>query len=299
MAEEATITEEVTTEATGEAVETVETAEVEATESTTTTDKAFVDAMLDGLEDEDVKSAKFWNNLKGKDANELAKYVKELNSFAGKKGDIPKEDASEEEWEAFYAKMGRPEDVSGYEFGLNDEFKELVGENASPFFEKAVEGFKEQSHKLGLDPKRAEELVDWYLDMVAGQTADSNKVMEELATERDTQLKNEWGDEYDGLYKGNQALLKRFGMTQEGIEAAEASGILKEPELAITLAKINSQFEDDPQIGHMQTKTTAGLQDQLAEANMEIANYIQKGDKVPPHIAKKRMDLMDKLGENL
>lgn len=295
MSEEATITEEVTTEATEETTEAVETT----TETTETTDKAFVDSMLEQVSDEDVKSAKFWGNLKGKDANELAQYVKELNSFAGKKGDIPKADASEEEWDAFYAKMGRPEDANGYEFGLNDEFKELIGEEATPFFEKVIEGFKEQSFKLGLDPKRGEELVNWYLDVVAGQATEGRKTLDEMETERDTQLKNEWGDEYDGLYSGNKALLKRFGMSDEGMDAAEQSGILKEPELAITLAKINSQFDDDPQIGHMQTKTTAGLKDQMSEVNQEIANYIKKGEPIPAHIASKRMDLMDKLGENL
>ena len=51
--------------------------------------------MLSQIDNEDVKSAGFWKNLEGKDANEVGKYIKELQSFAVKKGDIPKDDDTE------------------------------------------------------------------------------------------------------------------------------------------------------------------------------------------------------------
>ena len=102
------MSEEEVVESTEEVVEEVaeETPVEESSES-------FVDSMLSQIDNEDVKSAGFWKNLEGKDANEVGKYIKELQSFAGKKGDIPKSDASQEEWDAFYNKLGRPENVDG------------------------------------------------------------------------------------------------------------------------------------------------------------------------------------------
>ena len=71
-------------------VETSETTE----ESNQTTSDSFVDSMLNQIEDESVKSAGFWKTLEGKGATEVGQYIKELQSFAGKKGDIPKSDAT-------------------------------------------------------------------------------------------------------------------------------------------------------------------------------------------------------------
>jgi len=259
----------------------------------------FVDSMLEQIEDEDVKSAGFWKNLEGKNANEVGQYIKELNSFAGKKGDIPKKDASEEEWNKFYSKLGRPESPEAYDFDVNEDFKEAVGEEAMPYFEQAVKGFKEQAYKLGANTDQAEEMLDWYLSMMVDSTTAQKETLEEEAKQKDIELRKAWGDQYDGMERGIEALLRSNGMEDEHIEWAKKSGILKEPTLAITLGNIASRFEDDPEIGHHQTKTLAGLHDQLAEVNMDVMEYIKTGEKVPPHIAQKRKDLMDKLGDNL
>ena len=267
----------------------------ESSESTTN----FVDSMLEQIEDEDVKSAGFWKNLEGKNANEVGQYIKELNSFAGKKGDIPKKDATDEEWNEFYSKLGRPESPESYDFDVNDDFKKAVGEESMPYFEQAVKGFKEQAYKLGANTDQAEEMLDWYLSMMVDSTTAQKETLEEEAKQKDIELRKAWGDQYDGMERGIEALLRSNGMEDEHIEWAKKSGILKEPTLAITLGNIASRFEDDPEIGHHQTKTLAGLQDQLAEINMDVVEYIRTGEKVPPHIAQKRKDLMDKLGDNL
>jgi len=288
------MSEEEVVESTEEVVEEVA-EEAPAEESST----SFVDSMLSQIDNEDIKSAGFWKNLEGKDANEVGKYIKELQSFAGKKGDIPKSDASDEEWSAFYQKLGRPENLEGYDFTIGDDFAEIVGEDSAPFFEKAVEGFKEKAFELGASAEKAEELVNWYLGMVAEELEQSSASVKEADEEMDKELRSQWGDEYDGMMNGVIALLKNNGMPEENLKFAIDTGLLKDPSLAITLGNIASKFSDDPEIGHHQTNTMAGVRDQLAEVNMEIADYIKKGTKVPTHIAQKRQDLMNKLGDNL
>ena len=261
--------------------------------------ESFVGSMLSQIEDDEVKEAGFWKNLEGKDATEVGKYIKELQSFAGKKGDIPKSDASEEEWAEFYGKLGRPENIEGYDFTVGDEFRELVGEDSAPFFEKAVEGFKEQAFQMGASAEKAEELVDWYLGMVASELEESNTAMKEAEAEMDKELRQEWGEGYDGMMNGITSMLKAHGMPEENLQFAMDTGLLKDPALATTLGKIATRFADDPEIGHHQTNTMAGVRDQLFDVNEQIKDYMKKGSKIPDHIQQKRVDLMTKLGENL
>jgi hypothetical protein len=214
-----------------EVVETTEEVVEEVAEETPVEEssESFVDSMLSQIDNEDIKSAGFWKNLEGKDANEVGKYIKELQSFAGKKGDIPKSDASQEEWDAFYNKLGRPEDVDGYDFTIGDEFTKVVGEESAPFFEDAVEEFKKEIFKIGASADQAENLVDWYLGFVANSIEEDNKAVEENMQAMETELRREWGDSYDGMMNGIEVMLEANGMPKENIEFAKEAGLLKDP----------------------------------------------------------------------
>lgn len=261
--------------------------------------ESFVDNMLSQIDNEDIKSAGFWKNLEGKDANEVGKYIKELQSFAGKKGDIPKPDATQEEWDSFYQKLGRPSDIEGYDFTVGDEFTEIVGEESKPFFEDAVEEFKKEIFKIGATADQAENLVDWYLGFVANSIEEDNKAVEENMQAMEAELRKEWGDSYDGMMNGIEVMLEANGMPKENIEFAKEAGLLKDPSFAITLGKIATKFGDDPEIGHHQTSTMAGIRDQLHDVEQEVLEYIKTGKQIPKHISDKRIDLMNKLGEDL
>ena len=284
-----------------EVVETTEEVVEEVAEETPVEEssESFVDSMLSQIDNEDIKSAGFWKNLEGKDANEVGKYIKELQSFAGKKGDIPKSDATQEEWDSFYEKLGRPSDIEGYDFTVGDEFTEIVGEESKPFFEDAVEEFKKEIFKIGATADQAENLVDWYLGFVANSIEEDNKAVEENMQAMETELRKEWGDSYDGMMNGIEVMLEANGMPKENIEFAKEAGLLKDPSFAVALGKIATKFGDDPEIGHHQTNTMAGVRDQLFDVEQEVKEYLKTGKPIPKHISDKRMDLMNKLGENL
>ena len=254
---------------------------------------SFVDNMLSQIDNEDIKSAGFWKNLEGKDANEVGMYIKELQSFAGKKGDIPKSDASQEEWDAFYNKLGRPEDVDGYDFTIGDEFTKVVGEESAPFFEDAVEEFKKEIFKIGASADQAENLVDWYLGFVANSIEEDNKAVEENMQAMEAELRKEWGDSYDGMMNGIEVMLEANGMPKENIEFAKEAGLLKDPSFAIALGRIATKFGDDPEIGHHQTNTMAGVRDQLFDVEQEVKEYLKTGTPIPTHIREK-MDYLYK-----
>jgi vacuolar-type H+-ATPase subunit H len=282
-----------------EVVESTEEVVEEVAEETPVEESSFVDNMLSQINNDDIKSAGFWKNLEGKDANEVGMYIKELQSFAGKKGDIPKSDATDEEWAEFYQKLGRPADIEGYDFTIGDEFTELVGKESIPYFEKTVDKIKEQAFQMGASSDQAEEMVNIFLESVAESVEESNQDNTEILEEMEKELRTEWGEEYDGMLNGIEAMLTANGFPEENMEYLKQSGMLKDPAFAITMGNIASKFADDPEIGHHQTNTMAGLRDQLAEVNMDIAEMVRTGTKIPPHIAQKRLDLMNKLGDNL
>tara|TARA_R100001163_G_scaffold14424_1_gene13188 strand:+ start:13253 stop:14122 length:870 start_codon:yes stop_codon:yes gene_type:complete len=288
------MSEEEVVESTEEVVE-----EVVEEEAGPAEEQSFVDNMLSQIDNEDIKSAGFWQNLKGKDANELGQYVKELQSFAGRKGDIPKDDASAEEWNEFYSKLGRPESVEGYDFEINDDFLEIVGTDSAEYYNNVIDGFKEKALEVGATSEQAEEIVNWYLEKVAEDTTETSTEVDEQLESMDKELREAWGEGYDGMMSGVQALLKSHGMSDEDVEFATESGFLKDPSLAIALGNIAARFEDDVEIGHHQTNTMAGIRDQLFDVEQEVLEYIKTGKSIPQHIADKRISLMNKLGEDL
>ena len=101
------------------------------------------------------------------------------------------------------------------------------------------------------------------------------------------------------MKRGIDAMLTSNGLSDEQLTWLKDSGILDEPTLVVTLGKIASKFADDPEIGHHQTKTMAGIQDQLAETQELIADYIRRGEKIPDRIKAKNNELMRSLGEDL
>ena len=218
------MSEEEVVESTEEVVEEV------AEETPVEESSSFVDSMLSQIDNDDIKSAGFWKNLEGKDANEVGKYIKELQSFAGKKGDIPKSDATDEEWSAFYQKLGRPENIEGYDFTIGDEFTELVGEDSIPYFEKTIDKIKEQAFQMGASSDQAENMVNIFLESVADSVEENNTENKQMFEEMEKELRTEWGEEYDGMMNGIEAMLTANGFPEENMQFLKDSGMLKDRE---------------------------------------------------------------------
>jgi hypothetical protein len=268
----------------------------EATEATATEEKAFVDTFRESITDEGLRGEKMWKELEGKNADEVGRYMRELKAFAGKKGDIPKMDATEDEWNAFHMKLGRPETIDGYDFELSEEFKALVGEGQTAFYDQAMDMFKDAMFKRGVSNDGAEEFFNDYLNLIAEQHEAVAKITAERQQEAETLLKNEWGDNKEGIETGIKAMLKdKGGMSDEDLQQFEDLGLLKEPKLALALAKINSKFEDDPEMGDFMAQTNAGIMDQMHELQQKMAEEYATTGKYSEHTKAKWMQLNAKL----
>ena len=108
----------------------------------------------DGLPD-DLKTEKALESIQ--DIPGLAKsYIHAQKMIGSDKIPVPNKYATDEDWQAVYNKLGRPETPDAYEFNLKDN---------SNIDENALKGFKETAHKNGLLPKQAEAIMNFYNDM--------------------------------------------------------------------------------------------------------------------------------------
>lgn len=104
----------------------------------------------------------------------------------------PADDAPDEEWGAYYAKLGRPETPDKYGFPV-PTLPEGMGE-VDP---DGVAQFRKEAHAAGLTDRQAGRLMSWYATY---HVSGVDKLTEHTAAERKTAvaaLKTEWGAAYD------------------------------------------------------------------------------------------------------
>jgi hypothetical protein len=106
---------------------------------------------------------------------------------------LPAKDATPEQWAAFYAKIGKPESVEGYEIKPDEGSDGSFEKEALPLFHKA-NLTKDQAailHK-GYNEMRTNALAQIAQQQEAEAKAAETKNIAEAA-----QLKQEWGDKHD------------------------------------------------------------------------------------------------------
>lgn len=87
----------------------------------------------------------------------LSKSYKHLESMIGKKGFTPPDDnATPEQVDAFYSRMGRPEKPETYAFDKPQDWPEEL-----PWDNGRLDAFKSAAHKAGLSQKQFGTLVEW------------------------------------------------------------------------------------------------------------------------------------------
>ncbi len=168
-----------------------------------------------------------------KDINAAMKSYRELSSKLGEKTlEAPADDADTDTWNAFYAKMGRPEKPEGYQFSLPEGVPENV-----PYDQNFANEFRVWAHEAGLSPKQANALHGKYVRQVAagmGQQAEARSQAVEKAHKTITQ---EWGEPEGEEYKRNVEMARR-AMTQLGLrEDLTTAGIIDPESGMITSAK--------------------------------------------------------------
>ena len=163
---------------------------------------------------EDYKEEKSLQNFSN--MNDFVKsYLHSQKLVGADKIPVPNKMATDEDWNAVYERLGRPETPDGYKYELPKETK---------LEESTLKAFSEEAHKLGLLPKQAQGIINYY-NSIAEQSEQAAQVNEEAArASAEAELRKEYGPAYD---------LKIAQARDEAIREVKA----KASELSLIIAK--------------------------------------------------------------
>ena len=169
----------------------------------------------------------------------LAKsYINATKMIGQDKIVIPTKNSGQETWDEAYAKLGRPESPEKYTFDVKSDVVNMD--------EGAIKSFAEQSHKLGLNNKQAEGILDFYKNNMEG-TAQQAKIDTETAQSKaEQELRQEWGRDFDGKVKQAGALAKA-NINPEVLDMTLSNGtrLGDHPEIIKGFAKIAGMMSED------------------------------------------------------
>lgn len=130
-------------------------------------------------------------------------YLNAQKIIGAEKIPVPGKHTTEEEWKAIFQKLGVPEKPEDYTVKFKEGFS---------VDEKFSKEFQQHAHKLGILPKQAQALADWFSDINMGS---EQSVQAELKKQFETgvaNLKKDWGNAFDlNVARANKALAELGG----------------------------------------------------------------------------------------
>jgi hypothetical protein len=173
----------------------------------------------------------------------LAKsYINATKMIGQDKVVIPNNNSTDDQWNEVYSKLGRPESADKYAFDINSEVVNLD--------EDAINSFAEQSHKLGLNNKQAQGILDFYKNNMEGTAQQSVIDTETAQAQAEQQLRQEWGRDFDGKVKQAGALAKaNINPEVLDMQLQDGTRIGDHPEIIKGFAKIAGMMSEDKILG--------------------------------------------------
>ena len=238
MSSEQITQETVPVEKTETSTETVKptTQETKQEATTSTTQSTTPSTWKDSISEEYRKDP---NIEKFTEADALAKsYINAVKMIGQDKLAVPTNNSTEEAWNEVYDKLGRPESAEKYSLDAKSKVVSLD--------DNAVKQFAETSHKLGLNNKQAQGLLEFYKTNMEG-TAQQAKIDTETAqAQAEQQLRSEWGREFDTKVKQAGSLAKA-NIKPEVLDMTLSNGtrLGDHPEIIKGFAKIAGMMAED------------------------------------------------------
>lgn len=249
-----------------EQIQTTEGTQPVATETTQTTATATQPILSSTQQPAEPTSGKTWkeaisqeyrsnpNIEKFTELDALAKsYINAVSMIGTDKIPLPGKSATDEQWNEVYNKLGRPESADKYKL----EFKTDV----APVDENVIKGFAQNAHKLGLNNKQAQGILEFYKSTLEGSAKEMSVNMETAQADATNSLRSEWGRAYDDNLR----------------KAADVAQTYLEPELLDTQLRDGSRLGDNPKI----IKAFANIANLLSEDKIigaEADNALQGRD---------------------
>ena len=169
----------------------------------------------------------------------LAKsYINATRMIGQDKVAVPNKNSTEDQWNEVYSKLGRPETADKYALNIESE--------AVAMDESAIKSFAEQSHKLGLNNTQAQGILEFYKNNMESNMQRATVDTETAQAQAETELRAEWGKEFDSNVSKASALAKA-NMNPEilDLQMQDGTRIGDHPEIIKGFAKIAGMLSED------------------------------------------------------
>lgn len=188
-------------------------------------------------------SAKGWDKFEQPPLEVMLGAYSNAEKMLGKgRLSIPDEGAPPEQWDALWKAIGRPDTPDAYQFDapkLPDGFA---------FDEKAVSGFREVAHKLGLRPDQFQQVVAHAIEADVRRFEGFRQERAKLRAEAEMKLQQAWG----GQYQSNKAIADRVVSKFAPPEYAkwlDEYGLKDDPTFVQFLHAVGREFSEDTLAG--------------------------------------------------
>lgn len=179
---------------------------------------------------------------KFKDVNGLFKSYKDLEKLVGReKLPVPPENATKEDWELVYSRLGRPDNPEGYE--IADEIKNKVPPELHD--EQEEKAFKQKAYELGLNKEQYKNLMDWYYTEQGEKLGKMQQTQEKSKKEAETQLRKDWGKAFDSKLEKARQVLNNSESGEELAQVLKEKGLNNNPAMIKFLAEQGDKMSED------------------------------------------------------
>jgi hypothetical protein len=197
----------------------------------------------------------------------LAKsYINAVSMIGQDKVPVPNQNSTEDQWNEVYSKLGRPESP--------DKYKLEVNSDVVPLDESAVKSFAENAHKLGLNNKQAQGILEYYKNSMEGSAQQAQIDTETYQAQAEQELRKEWGRSFDENIKKAGAIAKA-NMDAEILDLTLSDGrrLGDHPAIIKGFANIANLMSEDKMIGTGEDNATSGR-----DIETEISSLVNDRD---------------------
>ena len=244
------------------------------------------------------------------DVGALAKsYVNAQSMIGADKLAIPGKYATPDDWVEVDRRLGRPDNVEGYE--LKMELPDGVEQN-----EAMVGSFKEAALDAGLRPGQAQKLLDWYNNEMGSAVQADGAANETRMADTQAELTREYGAALDDKLNNALGVMMEFGSKEqidfgngpeeaswiEGVRLQDGSSLANHPEMIRTFSNIadfiNERIGEDTLEG-VKSSNQMMPNDIAAQISQIDANpaYLDKRNPQQPFLVQERLRLQEMLNQ--
>ena len=197
----------------------------------------------------------------------LAKsYINAVSMIGQDKVPVPNQNSTEDQWNEVYSKLGRPESPDQYKLDVKSE--------VVPLDEGTIKSFAENAHKLGLNNKQAQGILEYYKNSMEGSAQQAQIDTETYQAQAEQELRKEWGRSFDENIKKAGAVAKA-NMDAEILDLTLSDGrrLGDHPAIIKGFANIANLMSEDKMIGTGEDNATSGR-----DIETEISSLVNDRD---------------------